>query len=83
MDKIADNGPSISHKEDNATLAAYFKEVLPDYDEERVYPSDIKKIVNWYNMLESKGLVVDEEPFSRRETSVVEDVEAAEKKQKN
>jgi hypothetical protein len=33
MDKIADkesNGPSISHKEDNATLAAYFKEVLPD-----------------------------------------------------
>jgi hypothetical protein len=45
MDKIADkesNGPSISHK-DNATLAAYFKEVLPDYDEERVYPSDIKK----------------------------------------
>jgi hypothetical protein len=45
MDKIADksNGPSISHKEDNATLAAYFKEVLPDYDEERVYPSDIKK----------------------------------------
>jgi hypothetical protein len=30
------------HKEDNATLAAYFKEVLPDYDEERVYPSDIK-----------------------------------------
>jgi hypothetical protein len=44
MDKIADkesNGPSISHKEDN--VAAYFKEVLPDYDEERVYPSDIKK----------------------------------------
>jgi hypothetical protein len=65
MDKIAakeSNGPSISHKEDNATLAAYFKEVLSDYDEERVYPSDIKKIVNWYNMLQAKGLVVDEEP---------------------
>jgi hypothetical protein len=65
MDKIAakeSNGPSISHKEDNATLAAYFKEVLSDYDEERVYPSDIKKIVNWYNMLQSKGLVIDEEP---------------------
>jgi hypothetical protein len=65
MDKIAakeSNGPSISHKEDNATVAAYFKEVLSDYDEERVYPSDIKKIVNWYNMLQAKGLVVDEEP---------------------
>jgi hypothetical protein len=87
MDKIADkesNGPSISHKEDNVTLAAYFKEVLPDYDEERVYPSDIKKIVNWYNMLESKGLVVDEEPAipAEEETSVVEDVEAIAKKAK-
>jgi hypothetical protein len=43
MDKIADkesNGPS-SHKEDNVTLA-YFKEVLPDYDEERVYHQILK-----------------------------------------
>ena len=54
------NGPAISHKSDNATLATYFKEVLPDYDEERVYPSDIKKILNWYNMMQAKGLVVDE-----------------------
>jgi hypothetical protein len=63
MKKIAakeGNGPSISHKSDNATLAAYFKEVLPDYDEERVYPSDIKKILNWYNMMQAKGLVLDE-----------------------
>lgn len=56
------NGPSISHKEDNATLAAYFKEILPNYDEERVYPSDIKKILNWYNTLQAKGLVVDDAP---------------------
>jgi hypothetical protein len=46
MDKIADkesNGPSISHKEDNATLAAYFKEVLPDYDEEEYIHQILKK----------------------------------------
>jgi len=63
MKKIAakeSNGPAISHKSDNATLAAYFKEILADYDEERVYPSDIKKILNWYNMIQAKGLVVDE-----------------------
>jgi hypothetical protein len=63
MQKIADKenkGQAISHKEDNATLAAYFKEILPDYDEERVYPSDIKKVLNWYNTLQAKGLVVDE-----------------------
>ena len=62
MQKIADKenkGQAISHKEDNATLAAYFKEILPDYDEERVYPSDIKKVLNWYNTLQAKGLVVD------------------------
>jgi len=57
-----DNGPAISHKEDNAKLVAYFIEILPDYDQDRVYPSDIKKIVNWYNMLQAKGLVSKEVP---------------------
>lgn len=57
-----DNGPAPSHKEDNATLAAYFAEILPDYDQDRVYPSDIKKVLNWYNMLQAKGLVSKEAP---------------------
>ncbi|MDW8851214.1 DUF5606 domain-containing protein [Flavobacterium sp. MMLR14_040] len=56
------NGQAISHKEDNATLTAYFKEILPDFDEERVYPSDIKKVLNWYNTLQAKGLVTDLAP---------------------
>ena len=55
-------GPAISHKEDNATLVAYFTEILPEYDSERVYPSDIKKVLNWYNLLQSKGMVSKEEP---------------------
>lgn len=50
-------GAAISHKEDEATLRAYFKEILPDYDEERVYVSDIKKVLNWYNLLQAKGLI--------------------------
>ncbi|HQV35064.1 MAG TPA: DUF5606 domain-containing protein [Flavobacterium sp.] len=54
------DGPSISHKEDNGVLSSYFREVLPEYDEERVYASDIKKIINWYNMLQPKGLVTME-----------------------
>ena len=63
MQRIADKekkGEALSHKEDNVKLTAYFKEILPDYDEERVYPSDIKKVLNWYNMLQAKGLVTDE-----------------------
>jgi hypothetical protein len=57
-------GPAISHKEDNATLVAYFSEILPEYDSERVYPSDIKKVLNWYNLLQSKGMVSKDEPIS-------------------
>ncbi len=52
-----DDGAAISHKEGNATLVAYFREVMPEFDEDRVYASDIKKILNWYNMLQAKGLV--------------------------
>ncbi len=74
ISKKEKNGPAISHKEDPATLAAYFKEILPDYDEERVYGSDIKKIINWYNMLQAKGLVNDEAPkVSSKEESVTEE----------
>jgi hypothetical protein len=62
-----DNGPAISHKEDNAKLVAYFLEVLPDYDQDRVYPSDIKKVINWYNMLQAKGLVSKEFPVVEEE----------------
>jgi hypothetical protein len=69
-----DNGPAISHKEDNSKLIAYFLEVLPDYDQERVYPSDIKKIVNWYNMLQAKGLVSKEEPKIENAEEVLDKV---------
>ena len=73
MQTIADKeskGQAISHKEDNATLIAYFKEILPDYDEERVYPSDIKKVLNWYNMLQAKGLLVDSIPLTAENEEV-------------
>ncbi|MFG4001889.1 DUF5606 domain-containing protein [Flavobacterium aquidurense] len=79
MQRIAvkeNKGQAISHKEDNATLAAYFKEILPEYDEERVYPSDIKKVLNWYNTLQAKGLVTDLAPAAAEvaeETPVVEE----------
>jgi len=56
-------GPtSVSHKEDTTKLMAYFQEILPDYDADRVYASDIKKVLNWYNILQAKGMVSKEEP---------------------
>ncbi|RWW92057.1 DUF5606 family protein [Flavobacterium cerinum] len=72
-----DNGPSLSHKEDNAKLESYFREVLPDFDEDRVYPSDMKKILNWYSMLQAKGLVSKEKPVAA-EAPVAEEVKTEE-----
>jgi len=69
-----DNGPAISHKEDNAKLIAYFTEILPEYDKERVYPSDVKKILNWYNMLQAKGMVSKEEPVIENASEIMEKV---------
>ncbi|MFZ4106078.1 DUF5606 domain-containing protein [Flavobacterium sp.] len=67
-------GPAISHKEDTSSLLDYFLQIVPDYDEDRVYPSDIKKVLNWYNMLQAKGMVSKEEPIIENADSVKEQV---------
>lgn len=43
-------------KADNRALGAWFTEVLPDWDNERVYPSDIRKLIQWYNILVGAGI---------------------------
>ena len=48
---------SISHKSSKDDLTNYFREVLTDYDEERVYISDIKKVIQWYNTIQKHGLI--------------------------
>jgi len=59
-----------SHKEDIGALQEFLSDILPDYDEERVYPSDIKKLFQWYNILHATGnLILNEES----EDSVKED----------
>jgi hypothetical protein len=67
-----DNGAALSHKDDNAKLLAYFEEILPDYDKDRVYPSDIKKVLNWYNILQAKGLTSKEAPVKTEKTAEAE-----------
>lgn len=50
-----DGKEAISAKANKKELETYFSEILPDYDVERVYQSDIKKIVQWYNLLINNG----------------------------
>lgn len=56
--KTKENGAvcSIDPKADNDTLRKYMAEVLPEYDRDRVYPSDIRKLINWYNVLINNGI---------------------------
>ncbi|KKN05187.1 hypothetical protein LCGC14_1089780, partial [marine sediment metagenome] len=47
---------SVGHKDDKLKLEEYFFEILPNYDEDRVYVSDIKKVIQWYNILHENGI---------------------------
>lgn len=56
-----DGKEALSHKEDVINLQEILFEVLPNYDEDRVYPSDIKKLFQWYNLLVKAGVLIPEE----------------------
>lgn len=60
---------------DDSSLRDYFKTILPDYDEERVYTTDIKKLFSWYNQLIAAGVT----DFKDEEIAQDEAAEAAEK----
>jgi hypothetical protein len=67
FDKIFEKengGPAIDAKSPVDKLKSYFSEVLPEYDKNRVYASDIKKIILWYNTLQKLNLLVKDEPVS-------------------
>jgi len=68
-------GQAIQSNAKPEDLKIYFENVLPDFDRERVYVSDIKKVLSWYNLLQEKGLLTFEEPVEAPgEASSVEEV---------
>ena len=67
---------AISHKESGKKLEAFFTEVLPNYDAERVYTSNIKKVIQWFNILVKAGM-----DFSKIEASSEESEEIKESKE--
>ena len=56
--KIKESGAAIDIKPSiqPAELRAYFEQILPEYDRDKVYPSDMKKMMNWYNILLNAGI---------------------------
>jgi hypothetical protein len=78
-----------SHKDDLKDLTTYLLGLLPNYDQERVYPSDIKKIFQWYNLLHKSGNlkleeIVEEASAEKKapkaKKAAAEETEAAPKK---
>jgi hypothetical protein len=55
-------GAALSVKASGNELKAYFEEVVPEFDKERVYISDIKKVLTWYNSLQEKNMLDFSEP---------------------
>ncbi len=73
--KAATGGEPVDAKSmDDVALREYFKTILPDFDEERVYTTDIRKLFSWYNQLVSAGVT----EFKDQETSEDEAAEKAE-----
>ncbi len=87
--KIAEKengGPAIDAKSSPDDLKKYFTEILPEYDKSRVYGSDVKKVLSWYNLLNEKGLLVfedetDETDETAEKTVAEADSEAPEVKE--
>ena len=48
---------TINHKSSENELRAYFTEILPDYNQDKVYLCDIKKIFQWYNTMQKNDLI--------------------------
>lgn len=81
--------PTDAKKADNNTIKAYFNAVFPDFDEDRVYVSDMKKMLKWYHMLKENDLLnfdslaqeeETEEQQPAQEEAVAEEKPATKKK---
>ncbi len=64
LQQMTDN-PPVSPNAASEELLEYFADVLPNYDPDRVFPSDIKKVIKWFNFLTEQGLLDDAEEVKR------------------
>ncbi len=71
-------GATLSHKEPAGKLKSYFAEILPEYDRDRVYVSDIKKVLLWYNILLEKNMLDFTEENEEQDESEVKDEKSSE-----
>lgn len=57
MSNVTEGKEALSHKSSKSDLEDFFGEVLPKFDQERVYASDIKKVIQWFNIIVKNNLL--------------------------
>lgn len=72
LDKEQGAAASVSPKANPNELVAFLESVLPSFDHERVYPTEIKKLIQWYNLLVKVGLTDFAEKTEEEENEVKE-----------
>ncbi len=58
--KQKDTHPPVDANADHKGLREWFDKIVPDHDHDKVYTSDIKKLIKWYEILDEKGVIEDE-----------------------
>ncbi|WP_341838555.1 DUF5606 domain-containing protein [Chitinophaga pollutisoli] len=78
MQENAASFPLVDAKADNNTIKGYFKSVFPEFDEDRVYVSDMKKMVKWFSILEKNDLLKFDEAAAEEGAEATAEAPAAE-----
>lgn len=78
FERIKGIGSAPDSKSDGKKLREFFREVAPDHDEEKVYASDIKKVISWYNILKDMPLFNEAEATPEADDTTVITPEAVE-----
>lgn len=80
MLKMKENDTSasaITPKADNDQLKKFFLTILPEYDQDRVYASDIQKVIKWYQALKDQVTFEDEPAYDNKEEALAEEIKEA------
>jgi hypothetical protein len=76
--ELENGGPALEPKPDDTKLKEYFAKLLPGYDREKVYVSDIRKVIVWYNILQRNGYNDFEDEPETKETETSGEIQEAE-----
>ncbi len=57
MKNLKETTPVVDHNSEKIVIQEYFENIVPDYDEDKVYVSDMKKVIKWFNFLDQRNLL--------------------------